>query len=234
MALVTPGNERHDHLGHLQLAREVDRVERPGAAEGDETELARVEAALDGHEPDRLDHVRVGDLEHALRRVFERSGRAARRSAPGRTRARASMSRLHAPVEEEVVAAVGRERGGHRCSSAPRRPCRSRPARDRRRRSAGRCAGSRPESSQAIEPPPAPIEIDVDTRKPDRHAPLEVEQRSSAAACPSRTTAMSALVPPMSRQTTFVPAGTRRRPRRAAMTPAAGPELSVLTATPLA
>ena len=50
---------------------------------------------------------------------------------------------------------------------------------------------------------------------------------------PSRTTAMSALVPPMSKQTTF------ERPAEAAtaaaaMTPAAGPELSVLTATPLA
>ena len=50
---------------------------------------------------------------------------------------------------------------------------------------------------------------------------------------PSRTTPMSALVPPMSRQTTFV------RPAEAAtaapaITPAAGPEFRVLTDTPLA
>ena len=95
---------RHDHLGHLQLAREVDRVQRPGAAEGDEAELARVEAALDGHEADRLDHVRVRDPQHALGRVLERSGRAARRSgAAGRSR-RAARRR----------AACGR-RGRGRC-----------------------------------------------------------------------------------------------------------------------
>jgi hypothetical protein len=50
---------------------------------------------------------------------------------------------------------------------------------------------------------------------------------------PPRTTAMSALVPPMSRQTTS------RRPQDAAtaapaITPAAGPEFSVFTGAPLA
>ncbi len=50
---------------------------------------------------------------------------------------------------------------------------------------------------------------------------------------PSRTTAMSALVPPMSRHTTS------RRPHEAAtaapaITPAAGPEFSVLTGAPFA
>src|SRR5207237_10345594 len=45
------GKRRHDHLGHLQLERQVDGVERPRAAERDEAELAGIEAALDGDEP---------------------------------------------------------------------------------------------------------------------------------------------------------------------------------------
>ena len=63
---------RDDDLGHLQLAREIDRVQWTSPAERDERELAGIEAPLDGHQPDRLDHVGVCDAEHALRSILDR------------------------------------------------------------------------------------------------------------------------------------------------------------------
>ena len=48
------------------------RVERPGAAVGDEREVARVVAALDGDEAQRARHVLVHDREDSLRGLLDR------------------------------------------------------------------------------------------------------------------------------------------------------------------
>ena len=70
-------------------------MQRPGAAEGDEAELARIEAALDGDEPDRLDHVRVRDPQDALGRLLDvsPSGSAMRDSIASRARSTSSSMR---------------------------------------------------------------------------------------------------------------------------------------------
>ena len=67
-----PGGEhrgigRHHNLGDAQLLRERHRVHRAAAAEGDEREVARVEAAVDGDQLERVDHVVVGDAHDAPR-----------------------------------------------------------------------------------------------------------------------------------------------------------------------
>jgi hypothetical protein len=63
-------------------AGDRDRVQPPGAAEGQQREVARVEALLDGHHPQRPDHLGVGDADDALGRrqqvVTERAERADR------------------------------------------------------------------------------------------------------------------------------------------------------------
>ena len=48
------------------------RVHRAAAAEGDEREVARVVAAADRDELQGIDHVLVGDADHAERRVLDR------------------------------------------------------------------------------------------------------------------------------------------------------------------
>ena len=55
-----PGARGHQHLGNRQLAGQRHRVERPGAAEGEEDEVARVASALERHEPDGAGHPVVG------------------------------------------------------------------------------------------------------------------------------------------------------------------------------
>ena len=53
-------------LGDPELAGQEDGVHRPGAAEGDEREVARLDALLDGERADRLRHLRVDDVADAL------------------------------------------------------------------------------------------------------------------------------------------------------------------------
>ena len=87
---------RHDHLAHLEQRRDLDRVQRPGAAERHQRVLARVEAALDRHAADRVGHVGVEQRQHALRRRL--AGRARARSARSPTTAcAASASSCIAP-----------------------------------------------------------------------------------------------------------------------------------------
>jgi hypothetical protein len=69
-----PGREhrgagRHDHLLHAELGGERHAVHSPAAAEGDEREVARVVAAVERHQLQRVDHVVVGDADDAARRL---------------------------------------------------------------------------------------------------------------------------------------------------------------------
>ena len=63
---------RHDHGADFELAGERRGVERPAAAEGEQREVARVVAALDGDLADRAGHRHRGDCEHPLRRRLDR------------------------------------------------------------------------------------------------------------------------------------------------------------------
>ena len=65
-----------DHLADLEFLGERHRVHRPGAAIGEEREVARVDAAADGDGADRVGHAGVDDVEDALR---HRLGRKAER-----------------------------------------------------------------------------------------------------------------------------------------------------------
>ena len=60
------GRGRHEHRERAHDLRDRVRVERAGAAVGDEREVARVVAALDGDEPQRAGHVLVDDREDPL------------------------------------------------------------------------------------------------------------------------------------------------------------------------
>ena len=61
------GMDGDDHLADLEFLRQRHRVHRPGAAIGEEREVARVDAAADGDGADRVGHPRVDDVEDALR-----------------------------------------------------------------------------------------------------------------------------------------------------------------------
>ena len=68
-----PGREHrrpggNDDLLHAEFLRERDGMHRTAAAEGDEREVARIEAAVERHQLQRVDHVVVGDADDAARR----------------------------------------------------------------------------------------------------------------------------------------------------------------------
>ena len=58
---------RHEHLPDLELLGERTGMERTGAAEGDECEVARIVAALDRDHPQGPQHLGVHDLDHRQR-----------------------------------------------------------------------------------------------------------------------------------------------------------------------
>ena len=55
------GKARHQHGRNTQLAGDFDGVQRTGAAEGEQGEIARVMALLDRHEADRVCQLIGGD-----------------------------------------------------------------------------------------------------------------------------------------------------------------------------
>ena len=58
---------RYEDGRHPELLGERARVQRAGAAERDEREVARIEALLDGHDTQRADHLGVHDVDHGGR-----------------------------------------------------------------------------------------------------------------------------------------------------------------------
>ena len=63
------GAARDQQRRHLGVAGERVRVHGPGAAEAEEDEVARVVAALDGDQVERVDHRGVRDLDDPVRRL---------------------------------------------------------------------------------------------------------------------------------------------------------------------
>ena len=88
----------HD-LGHPEVARHIDRVERPRPTEGDEGERAVVDAAVDGHQPNRVGHVLRRGVEDGERRLLATE---ADLFAEGIDRALGGRGvEAHLPTEEE-------------------------------------------------------------------------------------------------------------------------------------
>ena len=52
---------RHDDLADAERGRDLAAMEWPGAAEGDQRQLAGIHAALDGQHPNGVRHVLVGE-----------------------------------------------------------------------------------------------------------------------------------------------------------------------------
>ena len=147
---------RHQHLGDAELARQRHRVQRPGAAEGEQREVARVVAARQRHHADGAGHVRVGEPDDGRRRRVdveaERRGRACRRRSSrtcvDRHRPRHGQQPLRVePAEHQV--GVGDGRLGAAAAVADR-------ARARSPRDCGPTCSMPAASIEAIEPPPAP------------------------------------------------------------------------------
>ena len=58
------GGSGNENARHSELVGERARVQRPGATEGDEGEVARVETLLDGDDAQRAHHLGVDDVDH--------------------------------------------------------------------------------------------------------------------------------------------------------------------------
>ncbi len=147
------GAGRDQRGGHAGLGGQAVGVQGAGAAERDQREIARIEAALHRHQPERAHHGGVGDFDNRVRRGDDvEAGRAdcvngsASASDVEHDVAAEEVMRIE-PAEDEI--GVGHRRfrpatpvaGRSGIGPALRGPTRSRP----------------PESTQAIEPPPAPI-----------------------------------------------------------------------------
>ena len=87
-ALVRPGRAGTITSGSAEFARERHRMQRPGAAEGEQREVARIVAARQRHHADRAGHVRVGERGSPPPRPLRRempSGMAISRAKIART-----------------------------------------------------------------------------------------------------------------------------------------------------
>ena len=65
------GARRHDHRPGVDQLRQRIGVQRPGAAERDQREVAGIVALLYGDKPQRAAHVLVDDIDDALGRFFQ-------------------------------------------------------------------------------------------------------------------------------------------------------------------
>ena len=188
-------------------------VQRPGAAERQQRELARVDAALDGHHPQRPDHLGVGDVEDPLRALAQARGRARSPSAPT-----AALGRLASSSSAARERRVGVEVAEHEVRVGDRRLLAAvavargpGPGARRARADAQRAAGV----AQAIDPPPAPTvcrsSIGSATGRSPTRRPARLAHR------PPSMTQTSHDVPPMSKHSASgspAAAPPRPRPRR--------------------
>ena len=99
------GMGRHDHAGHAQALGDGTGMERPGAAKGDEGEVADIEAALHRDQADGIGHVLIHRADDGERRVLGREGEGL--AQPGKRRPRGREVQGHGPAQEE-----GRDRDG--------------------------------------------------------------------------------------------------------------------------
>ncbi len=107
--------------GHAQALGDGAGVERPGAAEGDEREVAGIEAALHRDQADGIGHVLIHRADDGECRILrrERQGLA----QPGEGRMRGGKIQRHGPAEEEggietAQHQIGVGDGGHLAAAA--------------------------------------------------------------------------------------------------------------------
>ena len=102
---IDAGIERHDHAGHAELARDAAGMHRPGAAEGEQHEIAQVVPAHGGDRLDRLLHLHVDDADDAFGRSRHAHAKRARDLVLDR-RARRGDVEPHPAAQEIVLAQV--------------------------------------------------------------------------------------------------------------------------------
>ena len=203
------GVGRHDHRAEAELGRLAAGMQRARAAECEQVEARRVEAAADGHQPGRLGHRRVGDLDDRDGGLEGRDPESRPEARDGGLRSRdvqrqaATRQRCRAdPAEDDV-------RVGHRRLGPA-------PAVARRTRVRAGALGPDAQDSARIdpgnEPPPAPIST-RSTTEPRIGSPLAcatpapdpVDAPSSQPwiwrVSPRSIIPTLAVVPPMSRLT---------------------------------
>ena len=212
---------RHDDPREAELAGDVGRVQPGGAAEGEEREAARIDAAAHRDEPHPLGHVGVDDAMDAL--APRPAGRCRARAAIGSTarlgrgavepRAAAEEARRVEVAEHEI--GVGDGRGG----AAPTVAGRTRNGAGALRPDMQDAAGIDPGDRAAAGADAGDVEAVAARRDGRRRAPV-------ARLAPRRSTIsqMSVLVPPMSNgirsraRRSGARRGRCRRPRRPAPT----------------
>ena len=112
---------RHDHVADLEQARDVGHVQPGGAAEGDEREVARVDAAADGHERDALGHVGVhhpGDALGGGQHVGAQRLRQRRQRALGGRDVERDAAAQEIPGIEQAADEIGVGDGGRGAATA--------------------------------------------------------------------------------------------------------------------
>ena len=153
------GRRRHEHRAHPELLGERAGVQRPGAAERDEREVARVVAALDGDDAQRAQHLGVRRPRSTSRGSIPPSARCgrvavelepARRASPGsRPSSRFASVTVGSVAAAPVAGGPGLGAGALAARRGARRPRRARRSSRRRRR---RC-GCRPSAAGSGSPP---------------------------------------------------------------------------------
>ena len=91
------GERRHHHAADAQIAGHVGRVDAAVAADGDQRQVARVAAPLDGDGADGARHGGIGNGADAVRGVLEREA-----EGPGHVRQDRLLAQ--APVDGEPAA----------------------------------------------------------------------------------------------------------------------------------
>ena len=91
------GIGRHDHCRNRQFPGDRGAVQRAGAAEGDQREIARIIAAADRDQPHRIRHVGVGDADDRVRGRLARQAERIRRHCLHRLSAASAGSSVILP-----------------------------------------------------------------------------------------------------------------------------------------
>ena len=149
------GARRDEHGRHAQLLRERGAVQRAGAAERDERELARVVAALERDDPHGVGHVRVGDGDDRLGGRVQRRGPAARATVVRIASSAASRSSVMPPPTSCSPSRPSTRLASVFVGSSPPLPYAAGPGSE-----PADCGPLRSEPAASIvasEPPPAPI-----------------------------------------------------------------------------
>ena len=110
----TPGAGGMMTLRDADLARDLDGMQRPGAAIGDEREIAGIEAALGGDGLDRIGHRGDGDAQDAVGGRGRRPCRAASPTWACSAAFAAAAIERHLAAEEAVGAEPAEQRGWRR------------------------------------------------------------------------------------------------------------------------